>query len=45
MARRRFFVNEVRAGRAQIIGDDAHHLARVLRVEPGQNFGVVRQNL
>ena len=38
MARRRFFVPEVRAGRAQIEGDDAHHLTRVLRVEAGQKY-------
>jgi len=38
MARRRFFVDEVRAGHAQIRGDDAHHLTRVLRVEPGQKY-------
>jgi 16S rRNA (uracil1498-N3)-methyltransferase len=40
MARRRFFVDEVRNGRAQIVGDDAHHLTRVLRVEPGQRFEI-----
>jgi 16S rRNA (uracil1498-N3)-methyltransferase len=40
MARRRFFVDEVRNGRARIAGDDAHHLTRVLRVEPGQRFEI-----
>ena len=40
MARRRFFVDEVRNGHAQIVGDDAHHLTRVLRVEPGQRFEI-----
>lgn len=40
MARRRFFVNEVHAGRAQILGEDAHHLTRVLRVEAGQKFEI-----
>jgi len=40
MARRRFFVDEVRAGRARIAGDDAHHLTRVLRVERGQKFEI-----
>jgi 16S rRNA (uracil1498-N3)-methyltransferase len=40
MARRRFFVDQVRAGRAQIQGDDAHHLTRVLRVEPGQKYEI-----
>lgn len=38
MARRRFFVDEVRGGRAQITGDDAHHLTRVLRVESGEKY-------
>ena len=40
MARRRFFVGAVERGRAQIAGDDAHHLTRVLRVEPGQKFEI-----
>src|SRR5580698_308139 len=40
MARRRFFVDAVKSGRAQITGPDAHHLARVLRVEPGQQFEI-----
>ncbi len=40
MARRRFFVDEVRGGRAQIQGDDAHHLTRVLRVEAGQKYEI-----
>ena len=31
--RRRFFVDEVRNGKAQIEGDEARHLTRVLRVE------------
>ncbi len=38
MARRRLFVPEVRQGRAVADGDQAHHLSRVLRVEPGQIF-------
>ncbi len=38
MARRRFFVDEPAQGRAVIRGPQAHHLARVLRVEPGQVF-------
>ena len=38
MARRRFFVDQVRNGRAQIEGEDAHHLTRVLRVERGQKY-------
>ena len=40
MARRRFFVDEIISGRAQIVGDAAHHLTRVLRVEPGQKFEI-----
>jgi len=40
MARRRFFVDEVRSGRAKIEGDAAHHLTRVLRVERGQQFEI-----
>jgi len=40
MARRRFFVDEVRNGQAEIEGDDAHHLTRVLRVEAGQMFEI-----
>lgn len=40
MARRRFFVDPVHNGRAQIKGEEAHHLSRVLRVEPGQKFEI-----
>jgi 16S rRNA (uracil1498-N3)-methyltransferase len=40
MARRRFFVDAVQSGRARITGPDAHHLTRVLRVEPGQKFEI-----
>jgi 16S rRNA (uracil1498-N3)-methyltransferase len=40
MARRRFFVDQVHKGQAQIKGDQAHHLTRVLRVEPGQKFEI-----
>lgn len=40
MARRRFFVDQVRSGHAQIQGDDAHHLTRVLRVEAGQKYEI-----
>ena len=40
MARRRFFVPEVRRGAAELIGSDAEHLVRVLRVEPGQVYEV-----
>src|ERR1700691_1492693 len=38
--RRRFFVDEVRNGQAEISGDDARHLTRVLRVEPGQRYEI-----
>jgi 16S rRNA (uracil1498-N3)-methyltransferase len=38
--RRRFFVDEVRNGRAQITGEEARHLSRVLRVEAGQRFEI-----
>jgi 16S rRNA (uracil1498-N3)-methyltransferase len=38
--RRRFFVDEVRSGKAQISGEDARHLTRVLRVEAGQRYEI-----
>jgi len=38
--RRRFFVDQVRSGRAEISGDDARHLTRVLRVEAGQRYEI-----
>ena len=40
MARRRFFVDAIQRGHAQITDQDAHHLTRVLRVEPGQKFEI-----
>lgn len=40
MARRRFFVDQVRKGQAEITGENAHHLTRVLRVEAGQTFEI-----
>lgn len=40
MARRRFFVDQVRKGQAEITGGNAHHLTRVLRVETGQKFEI-----
>ncbi len=40
MARRLFFVGEVRGGRALVTGDEAHHLTRVLRVEPGERYEI-----
>ncbi len=38
--RRRFFVDHVRNGRAEISGDDAQHLTRVLRVEAGEKYEI-----
>jgi len=38
MARRRFFVDRIAGDRAVLDGPDAHHLARVLRAEPGQRY-------
>lgn|SRR5487761_2652349 len=38
--RRRFFVDQVRSGLAEISGDEARHLTRVLRVEPGQRYEI-----
>ncbi len=40
MARRRFFVPAVRAGRAELEGEAAEHLHRVLRAERGQQFEI-----
>src|SRR5712692_4871629 len=40
MARRRFFVEAVERGHAHIVGQDAHHLTRVLRVEVGQRYEI-----
>jgi 16S rRNA (uracil1498-N3)-methyltransferase len=40
MARRRFFVDRIEDGRASLHGQDAHHLARVLRAEPGQLYEI-----
>src|ERR1039458_4456460 len=40
MARRRFFVEAIERGHAQITGQEDHHLTRVLRVEPGQKFEI-----
>ena len=38
--RRRFFVDEVRNGKAEIGGEEARHLTRVLRVEAGQRYEI-----
>jgi hypothetical protein len=38
VARRRFFVDSLQSDFAVLSGDDAKHLARVLRAEPGQQY-------
>jgi 16S rRNA (uracil1498-N3)-methyltransferase len=38
LARRRFFVDRIHGDRAELTGDDARHLARVLRAEVGQQY-------
>jgi 16S rRNA (uracil1498-N3)-methyltransferase len=40
MARRRFLVERIRDNAAELRGEDARHLARVLRAEPGQQYEV-----
>lgn len=40
MARRRFFVPEIRRGVAELTGADAEHLIRVLRAEVGQVYEI-----
>lgn len=40
MARRRFFVEEVHNGQAELLGEEAHHLTHVLRVEQGQRYEI-----
>jgi 16S rRNA (uracil1498-N3)-methyltransferase len=40
VARRRFFVDSIRNGSAELHGDEARHLTRVLRVEAGQRFEI-----
>lgn len=40
MARRRFFVPEIRRGVAELTGPDAEHLVRVLRAEAGQVYEI-----
>ena len=42
--RRRFFVDEVRNGKARIEGEEARHLSRVLRVEAGQRYEISDNN-
>jgi 16S rRNA (uracil1498-N3)-methyltransferase len=40
MARRRFFVDAIRNGRAELHGEAAEHLRRVLRAERGQRYEI-----
>ncbi len=40
MARRRFFVDGVHNGHAELTGDQAHHLRNVLRVEAGRRYEI-----
>jgi 16S rRNA (uracil1498-N3)-methyltransferase len=40
MARRRFFVSQVRRGIAELTGDEAEHLVRVLRAEVGHVYEI-----
>jgi 16S rRNA (uracil1498-N3)-methyltransferase len=40
LARRRFFVDSIHGGTAELRGDDARHLTRVLRVEAGQRYEI-----
>lgn len=40
MARRLFFVDHVHSGHAEITGESARHLTRVLRVEAGQKYEI-----
>jgi 16S rRNA (uracil1498-N3)-methyltransferase len=40
MARRRFLVEQIREGAAELRGADARHLARVLRAAPGQRYEI-----
>ncbi len=38
MARRLFFISGIHSGHAELRGEEAKHLSRVLRVEPGQVY-------
>lgn len=40
MARRLFFVSQVHSGHAELRGEEAKHLSRVLRVEPGHIYEI-----
>jgi 16S rRNA (uracil1498-N3)-methyltransferase len=40
LARRRFFVDRIHNGSAELTGDDAQHVKRVLRAEAGQRYEI-----
>jgi len=40
MARRRFLADQIRDNSAEVLGADAHHLARVLRAKIGQQYEI-----
>ena len=40
MARRRFLVEHIHDNAADLRGEDARHLARVLRAKPGQQYEI-----
>lgn len=40
MARRMFYVDEIRGGRTALRGETVQHLRKVLRAEPGQRFEI-----
>ena len=44
MTRRRFIADEVSGDRATLVGEHAHHLARVLRARIGQDFDIATGN-
>jgi len=44
MTRRRWIADEVEGDRAILLGQNAHHLARVLRAKIGQEFAIVCPN-
>jgi 16S rRNA (uracil1498-N3)-methyltransferase len=45
LARRRFFVDAVRGGMAELRGEEARHLTRVLRAEAGQRYEISDGNV
>lgn len=44
MTRRRWIADRIEGDRAWLTGDNADHLARVLRAKPGQQFDISTQN-